>query len=180
MRKSLYLLGILNDSDLDWMIANGRRERIARGTVLIEEGKAIDTIYIVLEGRFSVTIAADKGAEIARLFSGEVTGEMSFVDSRPPSATVTALEDGLVLALSQARLAAKLDQDVAFASRFYRALSVFLADRMRSTVSRLGYHSTASLDEEAEYEDELDPNVLDNMALAGARFDWMLKRIRGD
>jgi CRP-like cAMP-binding protein len=132
----------------------------------------------VLEGQFRVSIATDGGTELNRLRAGEVIGEISFIDSRPPSATVTALEDARVLAIPRPQLAAKLEQDVAFAARFYYSLAIFLADRMRNTVSRLGYH-IGPLEEDVEYADELDPQVLQRMTLAGVRFDWMLKQLQG-
>jgi bacteriocin-type transport-associated protein len=162
------------------LLTVGRRETILAGTVLIQEGDPVEAIYIVLEGAFGVTIGAKDEQEIARLLSGEIVGEISFVDSRPPSATVKAVESSLVLSVPRRQLAAKLEQDTAFASRFYQALAVFLADRLRSLTSRLGYGAVASLDEDTEYEDELAPNVLDNVSLAGARFDWMLRRLRGE
>jgi bacteriocin-type transport-associated protein len=179
MRKALFILGILNDNDLEWLLTTGRRETVATGTVLIQEGHAVEAIYIVLEGTFGVTVGATDGQEIARLLSGEIVGEISFVDARPPSATVKAVENSLVLSVPRRQLAAKLEQDTAFAARFYQALAVFLADRLRSLTSRLGY-GAAALDEDTEYEDELAPNVLDNVSLAGARFDWMLRRLRGE
>ena len=181
VRKTLYLFGVLNEADIEWMIATGRREHLAAGAVLVQEGQPLDAMYIVLQGQFHVSIAAAGGIELARLLAGEVIGEISFVDSRPPSATVTALDNALVLAVPRQQLASKLEQDVGFAARFYHSLSIFLADRMRNTVSRLGYSSSGMelLKEDAEYEDELDPQVLQRMALAGARFDWMLKRLQG-
>jgi bacteriocin-type transport-associated protein len=179
MRKALFFLGILDDHDLEWMIATGRREEVPANTVLIQEGQSIDSVYIVLDGAFRVFVQASEGEEIARLLSGEVVGEMSFVDSRPPSATVAALEDSRVLSILRDDLTAKLAQDVSFAARFYQALAVFLADRLRSTTSRLAYGATQTLIDNTEYEDELDMQVLDNLFLAGARFDMILRRLRG-
>jgi len=180
MRKALLILGILNDNDLEWLLTTGRRETVPAGTVLVREGQAVEAIYVVLEGTFAVTIGTTGGQEIARLLSGEIVGEISFVDSRPPSATVTAVEDSLVLSVPRYELAAKLEQDTAFAARFYQALAVFLAYRLRSTTSLLGYGVATALDEDAEYEDELAPDVLDNVSLAAARFDWLLRRLRGE
>jgi hypothetical protein len=34
--------------------------------------------------------------------------------------------------------------------------------------------------EQFEQEDELDPDVLEKVAMAGARFDWLLRRLRGE
>lgn len=179
MKKVLFILGELSDSDVDWFVAVGSRETVVPGRVLIREASAIDGIYVILEGRFAVSVAALQDQEVAQLGCGEIVGEMSLVEQRPPSATVTALEPGLVLAVPRREIERKLDEDTAFAARFYRALAVFLSDRLRSTVSRLGYGESGPMDQDAEYEDELDMSVLDKAALAGARFDWLLKRMKG-
>ena len=89
--------------------------------------------------------------------------------------------EATVLAIPRDRLTAKLADDAGFAARFYRALGVFLASRMRRSEQRLGYGAAADLlDEDVEHEDEIDPGLLDNVALAGRRFDWMLRRLRGE
>ena len=75
-----------------------------------------------------------------------------------------------------ASLAMKVLGDTAFAARFYRALCVFLAHRMRNATQRIG-HGTGN--EEANARDELNEEMLDNVHLAGARFDRMLKRLAG-
>ena len=79
-----------------------------------------------------------------------------------------------MLAIPRADLLAKLKKDVGFAARFYHALGVLLAHRMRNN---LGYRDGAALSEAASYDDELDPALLDQVAVASARFDWMLKRL---
>ena len=177
MRKALVLLGILNDSDLEWMAAAGTKQEVPAGRILIQEGKPGDSIFLVLEGVLSVHVQAGN-RQVARLLSGEIVGEMSFVDSRPPSATVQVLERSSVLAIPRASLEAKLAREPAFAARFYRALAVFLSDRMRSTLGLLGYGRGAALDEESSYADEIDPETLDHTSLAGARFDLLRRRLR--
>lgn len=179
MRKVLYILGQLSDEDIEWMLTAGARDRVPAGATLIREGQAVDAVYILLEGALSVTLNATQSREIARLGAGEIIGEISFVDSRPPSATVTAAQESVIFKLSRARLSEHLENDPAFAARFYRALAVFLADRLRNTTSLLGYTANKGLDEDQEYAGELDLNVLDNVHLAGARFDRMLKRLSG-
>jgi bacteriocin-type transport-associated protein len=176
MRKVLFILGGLADSDVDWLVAHGTRRTCPPGTVLIHEGRPIEELFIVLDGRLSVTLAAGGGAEIARLGAGEVLGELSFLDSRPPAATVTAIETAAVLGVPRVRLEEKLREDAAFAARFYRALGVFLASRLRQSQQRLGYGAAGASGEEVG--EELDPGVLDGIALAGARFEWLLRRLR--
>ncbi len=136
-------------------------------------------MFIVLDGSFAVTLKALKNREIARIGSGEMLGEMSCIDSRPPSATVTASNDSRVLEISNAELMKQLRSDQGFAARFYRAMSVFLSDRLRGTMAFMGYGESAALQEDKEYAGEIDPSVLDNLSLAGARFETILHRLRG-
>lgn len=178
MRKALFFLGILNDADVEWMIAAGAKQHLSPGEVLIQEGQAAAAVFLVLEGVFSVVARAAGNQEVAQLRSGEIVGEMSFVDSRPPSATVRAIEASSVLAIPRLGLEARLSEDAPFAARFYRAMAVFLSDRLRSTVGLLGYGSGQTLDDEASYADEIDSAVLDNVSLAGARFDILQRRLR--
>lgn len=178
MKKVLFILGELDDDDIDWILETGNREEVPAGTVLIHEGQPIAALYILLEGSLSVTTAATDDREIAVLSSGEIVGEMSFIDTRPPSATVTAKEDTIVLAIPRPQLALKLRQDKGFASRFYCALAIFLSNRLRVTVKQL----SASGDEEMEVdlpEDELGQDARDSVNLARTRLDWLLRRLKG-
>lgn len=196
----LFVLGELHDSDIDWMMASGSQEKIAANTVLIHERGPVDALYILLGGKMSLSVSSDQrnplarafaaieggeilGREIARLSQGEIVGETPFIDSRLPSATVKAIEDSLVLLIPRQVLAAKLQQDVGFASRFYRVIATLLSNRLHGMLSRLGYGRRVyskgqPLDEAVEYEDELDLSVLDRMALAGTKFHWMQERLR--
>lgn len=181
MRKALFLLGILDDSDLDWMLKVGARREVPAGTVLIQEGRGIADIFVIVDGLFAVRTSRTGTTDVARLRSGEIVGEMSFVDTRPPSASVVSLEPSLVLAIPRATLEQKLSDDIAFASRFYRSLAVFLSDRLRSTVGRLGYGGPgpeAPEDAGPSNDEEMDPATLDALSIAGARFDFLQRKLR--
>lgn len=175
MKRVVFILGVLEDEDVDWLIESGQRLEIQPGDVLIREGEPCDQLFLILDGTLEVSVAALATAPIAQLATGEVVGEMSFVDGQPPSATVTALQSSIVLAISCGQLRHKLQQDIWFASRFYRALAILLSSRLRSTVKHLqGEHwrpvatlNDAGLDE-----------MSDMLSMGGIRFDWMLKRLR--
>ncbi len=178
MRKVLFILGQLSDSDAEWLAREGFREKVPAGMPLIEEGKPISSLYILLVGHMVVSV---KGlGTIASVSSGEIMGEMSMIDTRPPSASVTATDDCVVLAIPRSVIEKRLESDPAFAGRFYKAIATFLSDRLRGTVHRLGYgENGASLDDEEEIEGELDFAVLDSVHLAGGRFSRMLKILMG-
>src|SRR5436305_10529560 len=133
MRKVLFLFGQLNDDDVEWMLTAGARRFVPAGEILIEQGVPVDALFILLEGKLAVWLKSRRGPEreLARLEAGEIVGEMSFVDARPPSATVRALEDSTVFALSKGILNRKLAADQGFAARFYLALSSYFSTTVR-------------------------------------------------
>ncbi|MCP3446133.1 cyclic nucleotide-binding domain-containing protein [Bradyrhizobium sp. CCGUVB14] len=177
MRKVLFIFGVLNDSDIDWMARVGSRRGIRRQDVLIDEGVPISSIVLLLQGRMGVSVSGI--GEIAQLEAGDFVGEMSLIDSAPPSATVSAKLDSVALFLDKQLLLRKLAGDPAFASRFYRALAILLSDRLRATERRMAYgeqkHGLG--DEATRLKDELDPGVLDQVSVAGERFDRLLKLV---
>jgi len=177
MRKVLIILGQLKDRDAEWMARNGEKRRFDDNSVLIRQGVRGGSIFILLDG--ALRIEDDKIGTIARLGTGEIVGEMSFVDDSPPSATVIADGPVSVLELSHAAITRRTEEDPAFGMRFYKALCFFLADRLRGTVRRLGYGDAAGLDSDDVLDDELDEKLLDAVSLAGARFDRMLKLLSG-
>ncbi|MCA9240071.1 MAG: cyclic nucleotide-binding domain-containing protein, partial [Planctomycetales bacterium] len=154
MRKILFLLGELSDADVEWLIENGSRQDLRAGEMLIEGGRATSMMYIVLDGALEVA-GVQLGDKPILLHSGEVVGEISLLDSRPPTTSVIASTDAIVFAIPQDDLRAKLSEDIEFGARFYRALAVFLAHRMRNTYQRLGYGKDTPLDEDEQYDDEL-------------------------
>ena len=174
MRKVLFIFSVLTDGDVEWLAKAGQRVHVDPGTVLIPVASRIDYLYFVLEGRLA--IKTQSGDPIAHLESGEIIGEMSLVDPAPTSVSVEVVADTTLLRIADSVLRDKLESDPGFASRFYRALCVFMADRLRHTTQRMGYGNAA---EDTHAKDELNDDLLDNVHLAGARFDRMLKRLAG-
>lgn len=198
IKDVLYVFGELNDSDLDWLIANGDRQKLKTNTTLIQEGRAVEALYIVLSGQISLTVTEDKRnpltrvfsaiennsnpeIEIAKLSKGEMLGETAFVDGRLSGVNATTSQKTTILSISRSLLSAKVQQDLGFAARFYRTISALSADRLQGMLSRLAhsrrlYHKGDSLDKAKAYADELNDVALDRMALAGKKFDFMLEQ----
>ncbi len=174
MRKVLLIFSELTDGDVEWLSKSGERIHLDAGATLVPLGARVDTIWFVLDGALSVHTAA--GTQLAVMGSGEIIGEMSLVDPAPTAVSVKVASDATLLKISDSTVRTKLAGDPAFAARFYRALCVFLASRLRSTTRRMGFGDGAG-DEDAK--DELTDDLLDNVHLAGARFDRMLKRLAG-
>ena len=193
----------MQDSDIDWLITAGRVQTITADSVLIRSGRPMEALYILLDGAVALNTGGGEGnpltraftnletsedipnqgfeQELGRLSRGDIVGETQFIEVETPlSVTVKALRDSRLLSIPRWRLTAKLLHDVGFAARFYRVLANILADKQREVVRRLGYgRLTYSSGESLQqaFANELDNDFLGDISLAGARFDWMLKKI---
>lgn len=175
MERILFILGILEDEDIDWLVSAGSRQELTNEEVLIREGEPSAAIYLVLSGCFMVSSLRTPQIEIARLFRGEVVGEMSFIDHLPPSATVTATEPSVVLAINRVALEQKLAHDLGFAYRWYHALALLLSTRLRDTVRHLeGQYQRPTAKEAGGFA----PDMADSIRLGEIRFDWLMRRLR--
>ena len=180
MKNALLMLGQLSDEDVEWMAQVGDVRRIPTGMVLIEQGTVDDTLQVVLSGSLSVFVRALGQTEIDRMGRGEIFGEVSILDSHPASATVKVHEESVVLAVSRAQLDSRLLEDPGFSGRFYKAIALFLAHRLRQRDRWRDHVEGKTSDGEKEGEGdslELGAEVLEHLHLAGARFERVLERL---
>lgn len=199
IKGALSVFGELHDSDIDWLVATGRVEKVLPNKVLLHAGRPVDALHIILDGLLSIAVPEGnydslslcfQGLErnnqpqriIASLSKGALPGITAFLDFQPLPVTIRAVEESLVFTVPRSELVSKLQQDVGFASRFYRVIALDVLDLLRSVMDRLGcgqrnytqHHVMAS---ETEYEDELDLDELHQMSQGANRFTWMLKRL---
>ena len=167
MKKALYILGDLEDRDLLWLNQTGRVRVLGAGEALISAGRAVDDLFFIVAGEFDVILPG--GRSVARLAIGDIAGEMSFVEKRLPTASVIAAGAAEVLAVPRAAIEARFEADTGFAARFYRALAVFLSDRLRTATSGAG----------AGDPEEIDEGLLDTLHVAGDRFTRLLDLLAG-
>lgn len=174
MRRSLFIFGVLEDTDIDWVASKSEVVTLAAGQPLIEAGRELESIFILLSGRAEVV--SPSGTLLAIVQSGDILGEMSMIDDAPPSATVRIGSDAEVVRTRKSVLREKLEADTGFAARFYKGIATLLSQRMRDTISSFGYGpaNEANLQEP----DELDPSVLDHLHLAGSRFERLAQAVR--
>lgn len=169
MKRVLFFLGQLNDRDVEWMIHNGSKLELPVGCTLIKKGESIDSLFIVLSGQLSVYADNSQGESVAKLEAGEIVGEMSFLESRPPSVSVVVTKPSVVYQISRNTISTRMAANPEFRSNFYYALALFLSNRLRKTTDQLGYGNP-------EEEDLIDANILDGVAQAGSRFGQILHR----
>lgn len=198
------LFGELSDSDVDWIVRYSRVEEIAADTILIRENRPVETLYLLLRGTVSVAFNENSsssfasvfsmlenleeseespGYEIAQLTRGEITGEMALIDTRLSAYSFKALENLQVLAIDKQQLSIELQQNPAMGTRFLRAIAMLISAKMQALIGCIGYGESTyrmeeSLSKNDRYADEIDVNMMDDLSLGGARFDWMLRRLK--
>jgi len=105
---------------------------LRRGDVLVRQGETADALYVVVTGRFVVTISGRREA-ISEIGPGQPIGEIAFLAGGVRTATVTALRDSLVLRLGREEFEALSANNPSI----WQTLTVTLARRVASgNVSR--------------------------------------------
>ncbi|HKD58766.1 MAG TPA: cyclic nucleotide-binding domain-containing protein [Hyphomicrobiaceae bacterium] len=129
----------LRPVDIHWMLATAELRTIAPNGVLVREDDPPETIFFVADGLFEAYIYghSTRQLRVGQLGPGEIVGEISWLDGKPISATVRALETSSVIALSIPTLERKLAEDPAFAARFFRAVATLEAKRLRTTTAQV-------------------------------------------
>jgi len=137
MRKVHIVMGYFADEDISWIIAHGRRKNIGAAEELIKAGRRITEIYILIAGELSVRHGQAEEQEVSRRYPGDIVGELTYLDNRAPIETVIAVAATTLVAIDRSILADHLEEDPAFAARFFRALGVMLASRFRQSMGQL-------------------------------------------
>jgi CRP-like cAMP-binding protein len=99
-------------------------DELSAGTVLTRQGASGGIAYILASGRAEVL---RDGRRLARLGPGDVVGELSLIDGKPRSATVTAITDLEVLEIDARDLTRLLRKAPAVTRNLLEAL----AERLR-------------------------------------------------
>jgi bacteriocin-type transport-associated protein len=195
LREAVTVFAELQDSDLDWLIAVGQVQNLPANTVLVQSGRSTDALHIVLEGAIALSALEDEFTlltrtfsrgdtpaaeqEFARLSRGDLFGETLFVDAYFSEITVRTLRDTQILSIPRWRLTAKLLHDLGFASRFYRVMAMLLGNKYQNMIQQLHQECSTANGEQTPgnvHVNELNHQLLNRVALAEARFDWLLKR----
>ena len=139
MLGAIPLFSDLNPTELT-AIEDQTIEKIApKNTVILTEGEAGDSLYLIVQGRVKVFIGDEDGREIILkiLAPGDFFGEMSMIDRQPRSASVSTLEPSVFRVLSHQAFQDCLDRTPRIGSIVMQALAKRLrdADRKISTLA---------------------------------------------
>lgn len=122
---SIPLFSACSQRELSQVAALTVPAELKKGTVLTRQGAAGGLAFIIAKGRAEVT---RNGKPLAKLGPGDVVGELSLIDGKPRSATVTALSDVEVLELDGRDLAKLMKKVPSVVRKLLESLSQRLRD----------------------------------------------------
>jgi CRP/FNR family transcriptional regulator, cyclic AMP receptor protein len=104
-------LAALSPEEVDDLRTRARYRRFARGATIVYEGEIPRRVVVLVSGRVKVSDFSPDGREIilGACGPGDLIGDVSAIDGRPCSATVTALEPVEAMVIEAADFTAFLD-----------------------------------------------------------------------
>lgn len=136
------LFAMLTPAQAESLSTSIGKRRFKRGELIVEQGKRIDALFIILAGRARVVVTDKKAREVilATLQPGDHVGEMSLIDGEPHSANVEAEVQTDALVLSGVDFNRCLSENSAMMSTVLRGLVQRLrsADRKIESLALMG------------------------------------------
>src|SRR5260370_5214893 len=134
-RKTVPLVGELDDEELAEVLMVGLVKRYPRGTIILREGESGGRLHVIHEGQVRISkVVPGVGEEaLAILQAGEFFGDIEFFDGAPASAHALAHTDCEVLAIPHHEVAALIRSRPLLAAKFFWAFGRTLAGRLRDT-----------------------------------------------
>jgi hypothetical protein len=131
LEKSLLLQAVplfktLNQQALTELASRVSEVQFAAGDRVIKVGSIGKSLFVVVDGSLNVHIDT---LNLSQLGPGDVFGEMAAVTPEPRLASVTAVENSILLRLDQRDLNYLIDNDSEVARRIIEALASFVRDR---------------------------------------------------
>jgi CRP/FNR family cyclic AMP-dependent transcriptional regulator len=125
----------LSDQDQENILGLCTRRLYRRKTVIVRQGGDGRDMYIVASGSLKVSVLSGQGKEVsfAVLRKDDYFGELSMIDGRMRSATVTAIEDSELLVLSHSEYQRLLQEHPHTATQLLTRMLSTLANRLRAT-----------------------------------------------
>ena len=96
------LLKGLTKDEIDSFLNQGHTIQLSKGAYLCKEGDEADALFFVLKGRLEAQkkdLKSQQIQSVAFFESGEIIGELSFLDRSPRSADVISLEQSDLLVI---------------------------------------------------------------------------------
>jgi len=125
-------------ADIKVLLEHCSMTSVPAGTRIIAYGGAVSTLYLVWTGLLSASIEeGDLKLALGDIRPGQWVGEITMIDPGPANASVTAVENSQLLALSHAEFNVLRDTQPSVAGALLRALCLNITARLRPTGERI-------------------------------------------
>ncbi len=124
--RGVSLFKALDHTALTDLAARAEEVHVAAGTTLFAKGSFGTSLFVVARGRLRVH---DGAYEFRRLVPGDAFGELAAIAPEARTASVTATVESSLLQVSQADLAALVDENRAVAHAVIEALAGYVRDQ---------------------------------------------------
>lgn len=114
---------LLNPDDRRFLIEHGLVYQASSGTVLCQQDKVGEDLYIILHGEVEISEqAGEKRKIIGKLSTGELFGEISALFAVPRIATVSAHKPSVILEVGKSDFLELLDKEPGLKEMVYERL----------------------------------------------------------
>lgn len=108
---------------IEWLLPHCRLQQHPSGAVLLNPRQMTDRVFLILQGEVEVRVGRHGGQAITTLGAGQCVGEMSVIESLPPSAKVVTHTACTVVAIEGPALRTLLEESRVFARNLLRLLA---------------------------------------------------------
>lgn len=132
-KAGLPAVGIFSELGADEraaLLAELETRALKRGDVLVRQGDPADALYIVISGRFAVTLEGRRDP-LTEIGPEQPIGEIAFLTGGTRTATVSAMRDSLVLRLGRT----EFEHIAAKCPGIWRTLTAALSQRLAATTA---------------------------------------------
>ena len=141
--KKISLFQDLNEKEIKQVVKLAKPKNFPAGMIIISEGEAGDSMFIILEGEVEITkrlgMVLDEETPHERILirlkaeDGVSFGEMSLLENEPRSATVTAVTECLLLEIGRKDFLRLIKQDSDMGCKILLRLAQLLSRYLRKT-----------------------------------------------
>lgn len=150
-----FITTYINQDEIDSFLQYVKVCKVDEGDVIIHDGEASATLYFVRAGSLLTYIEEnDEIIEIGKINPGEYTGEISFYDEGPATASVKAIEPCTLFTLSREDFSSLEQKHPNISSNLLRSISNLIINRTLTTSSLL-FDGIAEKDNDDVKHDEI-------------------------
>jgi CRP-like cAMP-binding protein len=122
----------LTPNDWTLIVDKAVRKKFKDGETIVQVGRRTSGLYVLVAGKAYVQISSDT---VRNIGTGEVCGEISFLDDLPATASVIAQGTVEALFIDRPTLQSLFELFPHLGSRFYRSLAGSLSKRLRELIA---------------------------------------------